>query len=175
MNCLVNRLLSVFVNICLLRAAPQDLPVSGFLLMLTAGLSLVSGTLVLQDSFGGLFQGFLAQLLDLALLAILLQLVLVFKHKPERFAQTCTALFGTGVLLNLATIPTILMMSDDPSASPPGELAMLLYLLLMLWVLVVIAHILRHTLEIRLGNGFVLAVGYFFLVNWLAQLLFEIG
>jgi len=59
----VGKLLNVFFDICLLRAGPQVLPASSFLLMATAILGLVTGTMVVADAFGDPFSGFLAQLL----------------------------------------------------------------------------------------------------------------
>ena len=166
------RLLNLFVDICLFRAGPQELPASPFLLWLTAALNLLTGTLVIVDMFGGAGQALLAQLLDMALMLGLLRAALTALGKGARFLQSASALLGAGTFINLITMPLQLTVGDNPSASLFGELAALLYLALILWALLVTAHILRHTLAIRFGAAVLVALGYFFMVNWLIQLLF---
>lgn len=75
----MKRLLNVFVDICLLRAGPQDLPASGFLMLWAAVLGLVTGTISIVDDIGGPINALLAQLMDLVLLMVLLRLGLEFK------------------------------------------------------------------------------------------------
>jgi len=166
------RLLNLFVDICLLRAGPQDLPASRFLLWLTGATSLITGTLVIIGGLDGLGRALLAQLLDLALLLGLLRAALTATGRRGRFLQTASALFGTGTFINMVTMPLQLTMSDDPLSSPFGGLAAVLYLLMIVWALLVMGHILRHAFEIRLGAANLIALGYFFMINWLIQSLF---
>jgi hypothetical protein len=72
-------------------------------------------------------------------------------------------------------MPTQLMIGPDPATAPLGDLGVLLFLILVVWGLVVIGHILRHTFGIRLANGCLIAMGYFLLINWLVQALFVTG
>ena len=167
------KLLNLFVDICLLRAGPQDLPAARFLLWLTGVTSLITGTLVIVQGLGGLGRALLAQMLDLALMLGLLRALLTVTRRQARFLQTATALLGSGTFLNLVTMPLQLTMGRDASASPFGELAALLYLLLIVWALLVMGHILRHALEIRLAAANLAALGYFFLINLLIQMLFS--
>lgn len=171
----MKKLLNLFVDICLLRATPQDLPASAFLFLLTAVFGLISGTIVIVGSVGALVPALLAQFFDLALLALMLRLGLFLLKKQQRFFQSATALFGSGVLINLITMPLQLLMGSDPADSLIGELGVLFYLVLMIWSLVIIAHILRHSFDIRFGRGLMLAIGYFLLINWLVQGLFQTG
>ena len=166
------KLLNQFVDICLLRAGPQALPASGLLLVLTGLAGLLSGTLVIISGFGGLMAAFSAQTLDLLLIATLLYVALAVRGLQPRFVQSATALFGCGVLINLAAMPVQLMLSQQEQASPVATLGLLFYLVLLIWAIVVIAHILRHALEVRFAAGMLLSLGYFLLVNWLVQSLF---
>ncbi|MES9965275.1 MAG: hypothetical protein ABW116_17240 [Candidatus Sedimenticola sp. 20ELBAFRAG] len=168
----MKKLLNVFIDICLLRAAPQDLPASGFLMLWAAALGLVTGTVVIVDDFGGPANALLAQLMDLALMMSLLRLGLVLSGKGARFVQSATALFGTGIVVNLVSMPLLLMMGDDPAASPLGGLGVLLFMFLAVWAIVIIAHILRHAFEITFLGGSTIAILYFFLINGLVQALF---
>lgn len=166
------RLLNLFVDICLLRAGPQDLPASRFLLWLTGVASLITGTLVIIEGLGGVGRALLAQLLDLVLLLVLLRAALTATARGGRFLQTASALFGTGTFINMVTMPLQLTMGDEPLSSPFGGLAAVLYLLMIVWALLVMGHILRHAFEIRLGAANLIALGYFFVINWLIQSLF---
>ena len=125
---LLGRLLNLFVDICLLRAGPQDLPGSGFLLLLTVLLSLLTGTLVIVGTFGTLGAALAAQMLDILLLLGLLRLLLQLTGKSARYQQTASALFGSGVLINLVTMPLQLLYSGDPSGPALGEMGTLFYL-----------------------------------------------
>lgn len=169
---LLGRLLNLFVDICLLRAGPQDLPGSGFLLLLTVLLSLLTGTLVIVGTFGTLGAALAAQMLDILLLLGLLRLLLQLTGKSARYQQTASALFGSGVLINLVTMPLQLLYSGDPSGPALGEMGTLFYLIIIVWALVIVGHIIRHALEIRLAAGIMLSLGYFLIANYIIQTLF---
>lgn len=168
----MKRLINLYVDICLLRAAPQDLPVASFLVTLTLFLNLLTGTIVIVGHFSSVVPALLAQAMDLALLALLVRLALNYQRRAGRFTQAISALFGCGVLINLVAMPVQLMIGDDPRVSPMGGLGVLLYVVLVIWGLVVVGHILRHTFQIRFGNGMLLSIGYFMLINWLVELFF---
>ncbi|MET0013918.1 MAG: hypothetical protein ABW088_09725 [Sedimenticola sp.] len=168
----MKRLLNVFIDICLLRAGPQDLPASGFLMLWTAVLGLITGTIVIVGDFGGPANALMAQLMDLVLVVVLLRIGLEFTGLQARFVQSATALFGTGVMVNLVSMPLQLMIGEDPAASPLGQIGVLLFLFLAVWAIVIIAHILRYTFQITFLGGSALAILYFFLINGLVQALF---
>ena len=171
----VGQLLNAFVDICLLRTGPQQLPSSVFLLSLTVLLGLMTGTLAVVESFGSLEVAAGAQLMDLMLLLSLLWIGLRLTGKGGRFFQTGAALCGSGTLINLVAMPLQLVVSGDPAGSLIKELGVLVYLFLIIWALVVAGHILRHAFEIRLVGGVLLAIGYFLLVNLLVQNMFPVA
>ncbi|OQX31149.1 MAG: hypothetical protein B0D96_00640 [Candidatus Sedimenticola endophacoides] len=170
----MKRLIYRFVEICLLRAPPQALPASGFLLWLTALLALLSGTLAGGFRVGGMDTALVAQALELLALALLLRAGLAVRGHRGRFTQAASALFGSVVVINLALLPVQLMMGADPAASFIGQLGVLLFLLLLVWSLVVLAHILRHALDTDFVVGSLFSIGYFLFMNWLVQLLFTV-
>jgi hypothetical protein len=170
----LGKLLNLFVDICLLRAGPQDLPVSPFLLWLTALLSLISGALVIVNTFGSLAAAGMAQAVDMLLLLGLLRISLLLFNRGARFLQAATALMGTSVLINLLAMPLQLLIYPDPSASFLGELGVLFYLAVVIWALVIIGHIFRCALDIRLMMGVAIALGYFLSVSALVQSLLPV-
>jgi hypothetical protein len=165
----VNRLLQLFVEICLLRAKPQDLPASGFLFGLTLAAALVTGIPILIYSLGGLVPATVAAAMDAALIMIFLRGGLYFLNLGSRFLQTATAIFGTGAILNLVAMPLNLLLVGDAGPSPALLLGGLINLLLLIWSLVILGHILRHSLGIPLGGGIAIAFLYFLLIMLLVQ------
>ena len=170
----MSRLLTLFLEICLLRKGPQDVPSSGFLVASTAALGLLSGVIVLSDSFQGPGGALAAQLLDLLLLTGFIYGGLRFVGSPTRLYQSLAALFGSGTLINVATMLVLAFSkpAEDGVLTGPGGM---LYLFIMTWALVVVAHILRHTFDIAFLGGIALAIAYFLLINSLVQKLFLVG
>jgi hypothetical protein len=149
-----------FIDLCLLRRAPQDLPAAQAVLGLVVGASLL-GSMLLAITAGekaviGLLQGGL----DVGLLLVLLFAILRQINKPARLLQTGTALIGADTLIGLlALLPLSLATAVDESSSLL-ILAGILFLLLVVWGVLVTAHILRHAFEIRLSQGIFLAIAY---------------
>ncbi len=167
----MTNLINLFVNLCLLKTKPQDLPVSEFLVLLLAAVHLVGGTLVIIVSFGSFFSALLAQLLDIVLVVLVFKITLQLTGKPERFLQAAAALFGSGILINMVSVPLLLLM---PEVSVEGQEAVsgpwaLLYLILIMWAITIGAHIVRHTFDIPFAAGVIFSVGYFLLINALLQ------
>jgi hypothetical protein len=78
----------------------------------------------------------------------------------ERFAQTFTALTGTGVLFNLMGLPLIGLLQQVPEGET-SNLSLFLFFLI-IWNIVVIGHILRHALDMAmwLASGVALLYVY---------------
>ncbi len=161
------RLLGRFMAICLLRAGPQDLPESRFLLALCtlayalAGLLLTLG----QQSLAGTV---LLVVIDLVLTASLLQALLWARSLTPRLTRSLTAVFGCGALLETLAIPIVAWqgasLSGGGTAVSNGLLVSSLLLWLWLfWNLVVLGHILAQTLGTRFFIGMGLALVYTYL------------
>ncbi len=174
----MNRLFQLFVNICLLRAKPQDLPSSVFLAAVLAVVNLITGTLVVVGSFGSVLGGFLAQLMDIVLVALAFNLALRSVGKGGRFYQAMAAMYGCGILINFLSVPLILMSPEasalEGGAATSGPWA-LLYLLLILWAITIGAHIVRHTFDLPFALGVVISLGYFLVINAMLQPFFTPG
>jgi hypothetical protein len=166
----VKSLFNLFINICLLRAKPQDVPASTALMLLTLFAVIATGVPGTIGLTGGLVSSLLIGLLDVALTLILLQLFLAMMGLSSRLIQSATALFGTGVVINLLSLPVLWFMDVSTGHSVNQSLGGLLYVALLVWSLVIMGHILRHSFKLHLGNGILIAIGYFFLVNTLAQM-----
>ena len=164
-------LIQFFIDLCLLRRAPQDLPASTALL----GLVVVADLLItaLVGLAGGLSLGAAwgQGLADLVLTLVLLRLALQLSRHPGRFLQLASALLGTGSLLGLLALPPLGLLAG---AETRGETswAGLPLLILLFWSLLVTGHILRHGFGLRLGQGVLIAVAYNLLASTLINALF---
>ena len=156
-------LFDLFFEICLFRKGPQDVPAGMALLklcLLGYGLSGLA-MLLLSTPFP---VAILQILLDLVLLAGLLHLALLARRHPRRFEQTLSALTGTGALIGLLALPLVVWITQQGSEGDI-QLPSLLLLALMAWSIAIMAHILRHALNIPLWAGALSALGYTFL-SW---------
>ena len=130
------------------------------LLILTVTLNLVVGVVMIADARIGVFLALLESLFEVVLMLTVLYFGLKFHGSLARFQQAATALMGSGFLLGLLALPLVAW-SHHSESSEAG----LLLLVLIIWSLVVMGHILRHTFETRFNLGLGIAVLYT-LVSW---------
>jgi hypothetical protein len=155
----LNVLLNYFVDLCLLRAAPQDLPASPVLLALALIANLLVGTLLAVRSSLGLVLSATASLVEIVLMLAVLRLALNWRGRGARFQQTATAVMGSSTLISLLVLP-LLGLGNASTGSDLATLAVLLRVALVIWSLVVLGHILRHAFDIALGLGIAIGVLY---------------
>jgi hypothetical protein len=156
-------LFELFLDICLFRKGPQDLPAGMALLKLCLLGYALSGFVVLLLSTPAPV-AILQILLDLVLLAGLLHLALRARRHPRRFEQTLSALTGTGTLMGLLALPVMVWIVRQGSDGDI-ELPSLLLLALMAWSIAIMTHILRLALDVPVWVGALGALGYTFL-SW---------
>jgi hypothetical protein len=163
-------LFHLFLDICLLRQGPQQVPASQLLLrlmLLTYGLSglLVSLVSLLDHD---LFISLLLTLVDIALLAGLTYTVLSLRGYGQRFVQTLTALLGTGTLLQLLVLPVLLWLDQEVVRDGTPELPRLLWFGVFAWSIAIMAHILHHALSVSRWQGLGYSLAYV-LISWIAS------
>ena len=166
-------LLNLYVDLCLLRRGPQDLPASRALLRLVLVLDIAAGILLGWVVWGALGPAVGATLLDIAVLLGLLGVALRTRSHLPRFTQSASALLGVGALFTLLAIPLQPLLEVSDAADPDGVSA-LVYLLYVAWVQVVYGHILRHTLNLPLGAGIAIALCYTLTSAILVELFFPL-
>lgn len=145
----------VFWNICTFRAGPQVLPASRLLLALALGAHWLVGIAHSAFTFT-LPVSLLAALLGTATVVALIHSILTLRGHSARSVQTLTAVAGSEVLLGVLALPVTVMLYGGGDQS----VAALLMLLLMAWNLAVVAHILRHALDVPLSAGVGFALIY---------------
>lgn len=177
----MNRLVALIRDLCLLRTGPQDLPFSPALLRNLLLLALLVD--VAYSWTVGVGEG----LLVVVVMAFAVGVGLVFgllhlTGRRERFVQTMSAVLLVGIVFKIALMPLVLgvLPLPQPGDAPTMQQGLLAWVVLglLIWNLVVDGHILRHALEIRLGQGILLALALMIaqlaLTHLLARLLFGI-
>ncbi len=168
-------LLKLFIDICLLCAKPQDVPASSALMLLMLLAAIVTGVPAIIGSVDGLAPALMIGLIDVALILLLLRVFLTITGLSARLQQTATALFGTGVIINMLSIPVQMLLDVSAEYSAVQFLGALFYFALLVWSLVIMGHILRHSFKLQLSSGVLIAMGYFMLINTLVRLFLPAG
>ncbi|WP_295384558.1 hypothetical protein [uncultured Thiodictyon sp.] len=153
-------LIRFFVELCLLRRAPQDLPASDTLLRLALSVDLVAGVLVGLASGLGLGSSVAQGIAELAFQLGLLYAALRLTGHLGRFTQSATALLGSGALFGLLALGPLGLSPTGSEESDAAALGAFLLLGLVVWNLVVIGHIVRHTFGLSLAQGVVVGLAY---------------
>jgi hypothetical protein len=143
------------VNICLLRANPQDLPTSSTLTVATI-LFYYAADIVAALAWVPLERAWVAATADTFLLCALAHLALKLHQRLERVRQTLMALAGCGAVF--ALVATLV-----GSVVPDGPSSLYVSLPALFWLLAVYGHILRHALEVPYAVGVVATGAYVFL------------
>jgi hypothetical protein len=137
--------LKILIDICLLRAAPQDLPVSRGAMLGALAAYAAAGVLGVLDVLT-LENAIVAAGVDALLLAAVTHLVLQWRRLENRLTQTLTALAGCGALLSLLAWGAAGLVREV--FQPEWIWAVFLA-----WYTLVFGHILRHALSITLAAG----------------------
>lgn len=152
----------VIRDICLLRRGPQDLPYSVLLLLGVAAacIALQLGVAVARGvPVGSVFAG---ALLWLMFTLGALNIVLTLRGLRNRFVQAATALLGCALAFTLLSLPIALLVGDPPTSgdkmTPLQLLLGLVSLPLLIWKVVVDAHVFRHSFDIPFVSGVVIAL-----------------
>jgi drug/metabolite transporter (DMT)-like permease len=151
--------LTVFLEIMLLRGGPREVPPSGPLL---AGCALVYFLTSVAQSrllFGAPLAG-LRGLADLALTVSLFGGAVLVCGRRHRLRQTLSAILGTGTLMSLPMIVLVGLRQGQPDDSPMVLALSLLSLPLLVWYLLVISRVMRLALDSSQRVGLALAMSY---------------
>jgi hypothetical protein len=171
----VQALIRFFVELCLLRRAPQDLAAADSLLWVVLAADLLAGVLVGLASGLGFWSSLAQGIAELALQLGLLHAALRITGHLGRFTQSATALLGSGALLGLLALVPMGLSATGGEASNAAALGAFLLLVLVVWNLVVTGHIVRHTFGLSLIAGVAVAITYEVLAIVLIAILFGAG
>ena len=171
-----------FVEMCLLRLGPQDLPASPFLLGVSVAAYVGLGVLVTALHYPFL-TAVAISVTGTLIFGLLAYALLSVRGVAGRFFQTGAALAGTGAVLEAVALPLVALLEAGGSADAgsgagsgagPGAGAILVipWLAFLVWSWVVGGHILRHALSVRLPAGIGLSIALFWLSTLVIHQLF---
>ena len=155
----------LFLELCLFRKAPQDVPHSVFLFVFTLGLNVVLSMinllfLVEESRQPGFIDALQYIAIRTVLFLVVIYSILFMLGFRNRIIQTLTAIQGADIILGIV----FLVIGLGLSLLPPGSPILILVIMLFLgWSLAVHSNIYRHALSISLFTAGFLAVGLFFL------------
>jgi hypothetical protein len=144
--------LKTFMSICLLRANPQDLPVSNPLMLaalLAYGLADIVGVLDVLSVDNAV----LAAAVDTLLLIAATHLALRWRKLENRLLQTLSALAGCGALLSFFAWAAA-------GLSREWFAPLWVWAPFLVWYTLVFGHVLRHALSLSLAAGVALSLLY---------------
>ena len=155
----------LFVDLCLFRKAPQDVPYSVFLFVLMLSLkvilSLVYLFMLVEESRRPEFsEAVIFIALRTVLFVVILISIMYILGLRNRILQTLTAIQGTDAVFELIFLFVGLALSLLPQGSPVFIIVIMLYLG---WKLAVQSNIYRYAMSISLLTAGFLAAGLFFL------------
>lgn len=152
-------LIQHFLNICLLRASPADIPTSTWLLNVSLLAYFIVGAVVSSIDYG-LTIGLMSSLADTVVMMLACWILLKIRSMPARYMQTLTAMAGTGSILGIVAYPVLWMYQQVGEQGQLSSLVLLAVLVLVFWSVMVTAHIFRQALEIKAGTAAVITVAY---------------
>lgn len=152
-------LFRVFFNICTFRNKPQDLPLSSALLALTLFCYTLANILLMMSS-APVTHAVLAGLLETGLVSLITICILKLSRHAGRWTKTLMALAGTGCIMSLLALPLFSGGLLQNAGGALQALLLMIYLVLLIWNIMVMAHILRHAMDTSLGVGIVFAIIY---------------
>ena len=157
-------IIQAFLEICLLRKGPQDIPASSLFFGICAGAYALS-SLLLATAYQDLNNAVIVALTDSGLTILITYLLLFTVRRPQRWLQTVTALLGTGTIFSLLATPVYYAIAAPGMGQSGNPVLGILIWALIIWNVIVMAHILRHALTVSFPMGILLALTYIFLVS----------
>lgn len=144
-------LFNFFLDLCLFRTRPQDLPASPVLLAFLAGIAVLLNLALIGGHASGPLAALGEAVTEVAVMLGVLYLALERMGHPGRFVQTASALLGSGIVLGTFALPL--------SGLDPGD-AVLAQVAILAWSILVMGHILRHAFDTGLAAASLIALGY---------------
>ncbi len=154
----MQQLLVYFWRMCLLRASPEDAPVSNAFITFILLVYLISSTSLLLIAGPG---ARIIQTVSVVALGIIVQLactwlVLAFKNVTRRFRATIASLLGTNSILVVCLVPLNLVLTGTDQELVVIAVEML-YWVFFFWWIAIAGYILHKATNISLLQGSTLA------------------
>lgn len=154
----MSALLNKFIQIALLREGPQELPGLSMVLWIAVAAVFVTslaGLLFAYPLHGAVFRSLAA----IAIPAAILYAALHLKSRQSRFLQCYAAICGASAVVYVLALPLMPIFFSANVSTLAGKLVIVFMLALDVWMLLISAHIFRHTFDVGMSTGVSLALG----------------
>jgi len=165
----VGQLLKHYFNVAFLMGKPQDLPAGPSQLRVGIALALLTYVVALVIPLG-VGRALLQASIDLGATGTTLWFALSLTGRSNRFEQAFGGLCGASAFINLAAAPLYLTRPGAASESG-GSLGVLPDFVLLVWGLSLLAHVIRHTFEVKMVVSVLLSFVYFLVLISLMSLM----
>ncbi|MFK8076292.1 MAG: hypothetical protein AB8B84_06880 [Granulosicoccus sp.] len=156
----MQELLRQYFNIAFLMGKPQDLPVGDAQMKIGIVLAFVTYVMAVAVPYGVALAAIQA-LLDLAGTGLIVWVALRQTGRLARFAQAFGGLCGASAFINVASLP-IYMLRSPSNATDAANGSALAEFVMLVWGLSLLAHVIRHTFEVRMTISVLIAFVYVF-------------
>ncbi len=151
------RVTKTLVNICLLRAGPQQLPHSRMLLSLIIVISFIVSVLISGIVYSVKIAG-LSSIAGLFFSFAFVKILLI--KKSERFVQTFSAILGTTTLINIMSLPSVYSLTYITLGESAEIFFNLTGFAIFVWIVIVYGYIFSKALSLTMGYAVAISVGY---------------
>jgi predicted membrane protein len=159
-------LLKLFLNICLLKQGPQDIPGSNTVLSLVMPVYVIINFLILILS-SDVSIALLQVITESILILTLSWIILFFFKKSPRYSQTVCALVGTDAVISFFALPVMSILLGQGS-----QFAFFTLIVLMIWHWAVTGHIFSMALDKPLSFGLGISFLYILASNLCMTMIF---
>ena len=155
-------LLRIFVDLCLIKRGPKDVPDSTVLLKIVFFIYFLSGTMLLSSSIE-LSEAIIQSFIETVLVGLFIYLLVSFFQVKNRFNQAITAVYGSGALMTLLSVPYVFWM--DGLVKNQGSIGVvgLIVFFIVVWGFIVMANIIRETIQKSFSVSLLLTFSYLYL------------
>ena len=138
-----------FIRILLFQKSPDVIPASWFLLGILLLINLGVGIASFAVQYDVL-NSVLRTLADMVISICFVYLVLMAANKSARSLQTISAMLGVSIILNILSLPLLMMMAEKQLSA---GFAGLFRDVILCWHIAVMGQRVRHPLSVRLTAG----------------------
>jgi hypothetical protein len=166
--------LRIFFDLCLIKKSPKDVPESRVLLKTVffayflAGVTLLSSSMDWADAIGQSF-------IESCLVGLFVYMLTSFFSVPNRFVQSVTAVYGSSALITFFSVPFIYWVENLSRNDEPTGAGGLVVFLIVCWSFVVMANIIRETIQKSFGISLLLTFCYLYLSYQVISLVYPIA
>ncbi len=153
------KIFSRFIDLCLFRASPSDIPASQQLMKVTLVIYFILMVIVNQLDVSW-NTSLLISLADILVMIIFVRILLNFRNLKVRYVQVVTALAGSGCVMTIVAFPIMWWFYQTDPDQQATSIAMMMMIALLIWGLMVVAQIFRHALDVRSGTATIITIVY---------------